>query len=95
MFHPTGARLLGRDLRPLIGLLVADYALVSWEPPDLEGDTWPGPAQCGDVLPRPDGVLLSRAGCEAAGDVAENPFGNGDADAMVSKQVVKSEVVWW
>jgi len=62
VFHTTGARLLCRQRRPLVGLLIAGYALVGRAPPDLDGDIRPVPSQRGDVLPRLDGILLSWAG---------------------------------
>ena len=40
-FHPAGIRLHRRDLRPLVGLLIASDALLSRTPPDLDGNARP------------------------------------------------------
>ena len=62
VLHPPGARLIRRNLLPIVPLLIAGYSLMSWAPPDLGGDVWPAPALRGDVLPRLDGVLLPWSG---------------------------------
>ena len=61
-FHPAGIRLRRRNLRPLIGLLIAGDSFVSRAPPNLDDDTWPSLAQRGDVLASLECVLLARAG---------------------------------
>jgi len=60
-FHSAGVRFLCRDLRPIVGLLVACDSLTSRAPLNLNDDSWPSPAQRGNVLPRLQGGLLPRA----------------------------------
>jgi len=61
-FHPVGVCLLCPNLGQLVSFFTAGDAFVSRAPPDLNGDAWPSPSQCRNVLPRLDGVLLPWAG---------------------------------